>query len=331
MEVFIPAIFVFIISVLLLSGVWAVASLGLNLQWGYTGLFNIGVGAFIAVGAYTAAILTTPPLAPTINVPGHLGGFSQPFWVGLIGAILMTGLVAFLIALPTLRLRADYLAIATIGLAEIIRRYLQNAESITGGTFAIGSIPRPGQDIGLDIGPILSDLIFFAIVIAAIVVVYLLLERSVRSPWGRVLVSIREDEDASQALGKNTFRYKLQAFVLGAMIMGAAGALFAHLFRVIESGTTFVPADTFLIWIMVIVGGSANNKGVILGAFLIQGIFSFSRLFTAPLSNLGGIGESISDNFAFIRILSVGIILILLMMYRPQGILGEERVISKVT
>ncbi len=330
MEVFIPSFFVFIISVLLLSGVWAVASLGLNLQWGYTGLFNVGVAGFLAVGAYTAAILTTAPAAPTINLPGHLGGFSQPFWVGLIGAILMTGLVAFLIALPTLRLRADYLAIATIGLAEIIRNYLQNAQSITGGTFAIGSIPRPGEDYNLDIGPILSDLIFFAIVIAAIVGVYLLLERSVRSPWGRVLVSIREDEDASQALGKNTFGYKLQAFVLGAMIMGAAGALFAHLFRVISSGTTFIPADTFLIWIMVIIGGSGNNKGVILGAFLITGIFSFSRLFTAPLADLGGIGEFISNNFAFIRLISVGLILILLMMYRPQGILGEERVISKV-
>ncbi|MFQ5552579.1 MAG: branched-chain amino acid ABC transporter permease [Thermoplasmata archaeon] len=319
---------------LIVAGIFAVATLALNLQWGYTGLFNIGIGGFMAVGAYTAAILTTPPADPLPFLPGHLGGFSMPFLVGMLAAMAVAGFLGLLIALPTLRLRADYLAIATIGLAEIIRLYILNALTITGGTFTIRGLPRPDEDLTdiwgfftgqtVDIGPVLSNTISFAIVIVVILIVYLILERSTRSPWGRVLKGIREDEDAAQAVGKNTFRYKVQVFVLGSMIMGAAGALLVFWFRVAEARSTFVPADTFLIWIMLIVGGSGNNKGAILGAILVWGLFSFTILFTSRLP------EFLQANFSFIRLASVGLILILLMMFRPQGILGEERVISKM-
>ena len=324
----------FLISVLVIAGVFALATLALNIQWGYTGLFNIGVGGFMAVGAYTAAILTTALSDPPPFLPGHLGGFSMPFIVGLLAAMAMAGFVGLLIALPTLRLRADYLAIATIGLAEIIRLYINNALTITGGTFTIRGLPRPDQDFtdlwafltgeSVDVGPVLSSVIIFAVVISVILVVYLVLERSTRSPWGRVLKGIREDEDAAQALGKNTFRYKVQVFVLGSMIMGAAGALLVAWFRVAEATSTFVPADTFLIWIMLIVGGSGNHKGAILGAILVWGLFSFAILFTRWLP------EFLQSNFSFIRLAAVGLILILLMMFRPQGILGEERMISKM-
>lgn len=380
----------FVISVFLISGIWAVAALGLNLQWGYTGLFNIGVAAFMGIGAYTFAILTTPDAPPTGALPGHLGGFGLPVWAGVLGAMALAGFIGFLIALPTLRLRADYLAIATLGLAEIMRLYWLNALTITGGPFSISRVPRPDADISslwvfltgqpVVVGPNLSAAILLTVVVLSIVVVYFVFERSVRSPWGRVLKSIREDEDAAQALGKNTFRYKMQAFVLGAMVMGVAGALLANFFRVVEAGTTFVPTDTFFVWIIVIVGGSGNHKGAILGAFLIVGIFEFSRLLTASLPGflesslvftpvLGilaamAFGLSFVDtrrgrpgrarlflitggacvalmlvflsilspnfNFAFIRLIGVGSILILLMMYRPQGLLGEERKISRM-
>lgn len=331
----------FVIFVLVLAAVYVVTALGLNLQWGYTGLFNIGVAAFMAVGAYTSAILTAPPAFVSPAVPGHLGGFSQPFWVGLLGAIAVSGLLGYLIALPTLRLREDYLAIATLGLAETIRLYIRNASTITGGRFPIGNIPPPSRDlewllndvlgVGIVFGPRAADLLFFGIVILAIWVVYYVLERSVRSPWGRVLKGIREDEDAAQALGKDTFRYKVQSFVLGAMVMGASGAFLAHLLRSI-SPDNFRPLEsTFLIWIMVIVGGSGNNKGAILGAFLVSGLFSLSLLFTATLqASEHAVVSWIGDNFAFIRLMAIGAVLILLMMFRPQGLLGEERVISKV-
>ncbi|MFQ6012488.1 MAG: branched-chain amino acid ABC transporter permease [Thermoplasmata archaeon] len=323
------------ISFFAVAGILAIATLALNIQWGYTGLFNIGIGGFMAVGAYTAAILTTPLSDPPPFLPGHLGGFDLPFLVGILAAMAVAGLLGFLIALPTLRLRADYLAIATIGLAEITRLYILNALTITSGTFTIRGLPRPDQDVSdvfgwltggqeLDVGPVLSNLIIFVIIVVIIVLVYVVMERSTRSPWGRVLKGIREDEDAAAALGKNTFRYKVQVFVIGSMIMGAAGALFAHWFRVAEANTSFVPADTFLIWIMLIIGGSGNNKGAILGAFLVWGLFALTILFTSQLP------EFLRLNFSFIRLAAVGAILILLMIYRPQGILGEERVISKM-
>ena len=309
--------------------------MALNLQWGYTGLFNIGIGAFMAVGAYTSAILTTALSEPPAFLPGHLGGFSMPWIIGILGAMVVAGFLGLLIALPTLRLRADYLAIATIGLAEIIRLYILNALTITGGTFTIGGIPRPGRDISnlwgwltggqpLEIGPVLSNVILFTVIFAVIVLVYWVFERSTHSPWGRVLKGIREDEDAAEALGKDTFRYKVQVFVIGSMIMGASGALFVSWFRVAEATTSFVPADTFLIWIMLIIGGSGNNKGAILGAFLVWGLFALTILFTASLPDF------LRANFSFIRLAAVGAILILLMIFRPQGILGEEKVISKM-
>ena len=289
----------------------------------------------MAVGAYTAAILTTALSDPPPFLPGHLGGFSMPFIIGILGAMVVAGFLGLLIALPTLRLRADYLAIATIGLAEIIRLYILNALTITGGTFTIRGIPRPDRDISdlwgwltggqvLEIGPVLSSTILFSVIIAVILIVYYVFERSTRSPWGRVLKGIREDEDAAEALGKNTFRYKVQVFVIGSMVMGAAGALLVSWLRVAEPNSSFVPADTFLIWIMLIIGGSGNNKGAILGAFLIWGLFSLTILFTASLP------EFLRLNFTFIRIASVGAVLILLMIFRPQGILGEEKVISKM-
>jgi branched-chain amino acid transport system permease protein len=379
------------------GGVLAIATLALNLQWGSTGLFNIGIGGFMAVGAYTAAILTTPLSDPPTFLPGHLGGFHLPFIVGILAAMAVAGFLGLLIALPTLRLRADYLAIATIGLAEIIRLYILNALTLTSGTFTIGGVPRPDRDITdliawftggetIEIGRVLSNVILFVIIIAVILLVYWVFERSTRSPWGRVLKGIREDEDAAAALGKNTFRYKVQVFVIGSMIMGAAGALFVSWFRVAETNTSFVPADTFLIWIMLIIGGSGNNKGAILGAFLVWGLFSLTIVFTGSLASLslsigvivfiaaaagvagfliywgyrlaakdkpgpakyayvfGGVfaamsvlallifsfGDFVALNFSFIRLAAVGAVLIILMMFRPQGILGEERVISKM-
>ncbi len=380
-----------------MGGVLAIATLALNLQWGSTGLFNIGIGGFMAVGAYTAAILTTPVSDPPPFLPGHLGGFNLPFIVGILAAMAVAGFLGLLIALPTLRLRADYLAIATIGLAEIIRLYILNALTLTSGTFTIGGIPRPDRDLRdlyawftggetLEIGRVLSNVILFAIIIVVILLVYWVFERSTRSPWGRVLKGIREDEDAAAALGKNTFRYKVQVFVIGSMVMGAAGALFVSWFRVAETNTSFVPADTFLIWIMLIIGGSGNNKGAILGAFLVWGLFSLTIIFTGSLAALslsigvivfiaaaagvagfliywgyrlakkekrgpakyayvfGGVfaamsvlallifsfGDFVALNFSFIRLAAVGAVLIILMMFRPQGILGEERVISKM-
>ncbi|MFQ5838528.1 MAG: branched-chain amino acid ABC transporter permease [Thermoplasmata archaeon] len=305
------------------AGVFMVLSLGLNLQWGYTGLFNIGVAAFWAVGAYTSAILTTPYREPSI-IAGHLG-FNQPFIVGFFGAILVSAFLGFLIALPSVRLRADYLAIATLGLAEIIRIFLVQMRDITGGTEGIRNIPKP-----IRLGVLETQAAFVGVVIAVIIVIYFLMEFGSRSPWGRVLKAIREDEEAALALGKNTFGYKVQAFTLGAAIMGAAGSLYAHFLTFIEPLTSFRPFETFVIWGMVIMGGSGNNKGVLLGAVLLWGFQFLTVRVETPLTRLPGVGTWLADNIQFLRLMTIGFLLVLLVLYRPQGILGEERVISKM-
>ncbi len=308
-------------------GIFALLCLGLNLQWGYTGLFNIGVAAFFAVGAYTSAILITPNVPPSEFYPGHLG-FGQPFIVGVIGAILVSAFLGFLIAIPTVRLRADYLAIATIGLAEIIRLSLIQSEPITAGTIGLKNIPSPiifpGQAL-------LTNATTAIIIGLSVLGIYLFIELVGRSPWGRVLKAIREDEDAAVALGKNAFSYKVQAFVLGAAIMGAAGSLFGAVLTIIEPLTSFTPIETFLIWVMVILGGSGNNRGVLLGALAVWGFqFLVIRDFYLPFPIFPTIGPvDLNAKKSFLQLIFLGLLVIFIMLYRPRGILGEERVISK--
>ena len=205
-------------------GIYALLSLGLNLQWGLTGQFNIGIAGFFAVGAYTSAILTTAPS------PHYLGGFGMPLAVGFIIAMVLAGLVAVLVGLLTVRLRTDYLAIATIGIAEIIRLVLKNEEWLTNGVRGIPGIPRPfAETLGQ------SDAVFLLVVVVLILIVYLALEAARRSPWGRVLRAIRENEDGVRAAGKHIERFRLEAFVVGSMIMGLGGALFCALRRLYQS------------------------------------------------------------------------------------------------
>ena len=205
----------------------AILALGLNLQWGYTGLFNAGVAGFYAIGAYTAAFLLTGPAPPTPFYSGHIGGFSKHFVVGVVGAFVFAALGGFLIGILTLRLREDYLAIATLALAEIVRIFLRNGEGVTGGVIGVLRIPRPFDQWGLR-GPE-SDAALAVLFVGGVLLVLLILEWMTRAPWGRTLRAIREDEEAAQVLGKDTFWLKLQAFTIGCGIIGLAGALLADL------------------------------------------------------------------------------------------------------
>src|SRR5688500_9063469 len=183
---------------------FGILCLGLNLQWGQTGLFNVGVAGFVAIGAYTSALLTTPETA------GRFGGFDMPVALGWLAAMTMSGLAAALIGAITLRLRADYLAITTFGIAICIQLVALNLESLTGGPFGIGFIPRPFAVLQGD--ALAFNVASFALVAVLVAVVFWALERLVRGPWGRVLRAIREDEAAAAALGKNPASYRLQAF-----------------------------------------------------------------------------------------------------------------------
>ncbi|WP_195759529.1 branched-chain amino acid ABC transporter permease [Spiribacter sp. 2438] len=287
-----------------LVGIYAIMTLGLNVQWGMTGQFNIGIAGFFAVGAYTTAILTTGP------ADGWLGGFNLPFLVGLAGAVLVCLPVAWVVGRITANLRTDYLAIATIGIAEIIRLFVLNEGWLTHGTRGIPGIAKP---LGM------GTLNYTLVILAFVALIYVMVEVAQRSPWGRVLRAIRDSEPATAAAGKDIARFRLQAFVVGSCIMALGGGLYAHFVGFI-SPEAFRPLyGTFLVWVMLIAGGSGNNLGALLGALVVWIIWSSTELLAGlmPVALIGS--ES-----AF-RIFLIGVLLQIILVTRPQGMLPERR------
>jgi len=288
--------------------IYAIMALGLNIQWGMTGQINIGVAGFYAVGAYTSAILTTPP------TPDHFGGFAMPVIVGLAGAVIVSALLAVLIGMITVNLRSDYLAIATIGLAEIIRFLIKNEEQVTHGVRGISDIPRPLVESGPLAGPV-----FLFVALLAVVIAYFLVERARISPWGRVLRAIRDNEDAAKAAGKNVVGFQLQAFVVGSALMGFAGGLYAHFFGFI-SPEAFDPVfGTFIVWAMLIVGGSGNNKGALVGTVVVWLVWSGTEILTRALP------PDMATQASAARVLMIGVLLQIVLLTRRQGILPEQQ------
>lgn len=286
-------------------GIYSVLALGLNVQWGFTGLFNIGIAGFFAMGAYTTAIITTEP---SVN---HLGGFDLPLVVGLLAAMVTSGILAVFIGLITLNLREDYLAIATIGLAEIVRLLFKNLDWLSNGPRGIGGIPRP------------DAVEFFVLIAVVVAIVYVLLERARRAPWGRVLRAIREREDAALASGKNVPRFRLQSFVLGSMLMGLGGSLYAHFAGFIGPETFDPMFATFLIWVMLIAGGSGNNLGAIVGTLVVWALFTLTGIATreVPIEYATQAGA--------LRMLLIGVFLIAILIWRPDGILPEAQAVAR--
>jgi branched-chain amino acid transport system permease protein len=295
--------------------IFGLVCLGLNLQWGFAGLFNVGVVGFFVVGAYAVGILCGPPDA------ARVGGFDLPIPLGLLAAMLAAGAVALVVGIPTLRLREDYLAIATFGIAVTIQLVALNFETLTGGTHGRVSIPRPLA--GLFRERVAANLFFLAMTLAIVGIGYWALERMVRSPWGRVLRAIREDETAASALGKNAFAFRLQAFVVGAMLMGLGGGLYASFIGYVSADDA-LPTLTFQVWVMLIVGGSGNNRGALLGAVAVWGLWSFSGWFMAA-----ALPSQFAVRAGALQVILIGLVLALVLVLRPRGLIGEETVISR--
>ncbi len=310
-----------------MAGIYSVFALGLNVQWGYTGLFNIGIAGFFAVGAYTSAILTTQPpdaaLFEEFVFGGNLAevgfldlGVDLWFGMGLAAAGAVCGAIALVIGYVTLRLRDDYLAIATLGIAESVRLFFLNEKWVANGSKGLYRIPK---FLGEWVSPDRYDYLYMVVVLVVLAVLFLAVQTAIRSPWGRVLRAIREDETAAEASGKNVFKFKLQSFVLGAIIMGIGGALFAHHVRFL-SPLTFDPLlATFVIWAMLMIGGAGSNLGAILGAFVVWGIWSGTQFLPGVFSN---------PDF---RLFMIGALIVAVMLLRPGGILGEERRRARAT
>jgi branched-chain amino acid transport system permease protein len=301
----------YFVALVTMGGIYAVMVLGLNLNWGMSGLFNVGIAGFFAVGAYTSALLTTPPMQ---QLGADVGGFGLPIAVGWIAAPVLAAVCAWAIGRICLRLRSDYLAIATIGIAEIIRLVALNEQKLTGGAFGIKGIPRPFQDMDRPYGEIALMLLIGLIVFA----VYLFLERARVSPWGRVMRAIRDNETAAAAMGKDIERFRLQAFIIGSAFMGLGGALTASYLRVFTPEASEPLYATFLVWVMLVVGGSGNNRGAILGAVLVWLLWTASELITAYLPADWGV------KIAYLKMFLVGLLLVVVLQWFREGLLRER-------
>ncbi|MGD9009949.1 MAG: branched-chain amino acid ABC transporter permease [Desulfobacteraceae bacterium] len=315
-------ILAYLVSLGIMAGIYAVFCLGLNIHWGYTGLFNIGIAGFFCLGAYASAMITTPePAGIYARYVRQLFGLDLPFLCGLLGAALLCGLVAFLIGLVTLRLGEDYLAITTLGIAESLRMIFNNEHWLANGPRGLMGLPQPLQTL---VDPKHYNYIYLVIVLLILWGIYMAIERAIRSPWGRVLRAIRDDEVSAAMSGKNIFRFKIQSLVFGAMVMGVGGALYAHYTKAI-SPDVFTPLyGTFIIWVMLMAGGSGNNKGALLGAYAIWGIWIGTTFLTDFLP------YTLKSRSPYIRFLLIGILLEIILIYRPQGMLGEEKRVSKL-
>ena len=318
-------IFDYLVGFCIMAGIYGIFSLGLNVHWGFTGLFNAGIAGFFALGAYTSALLTTPAPDPLqvedFIFGGNLAGIPYLDWgidvwfvISLVAVIIVCGAVAFAVGRLTLRLGGDYLAIATLGIAEAVRLMFLNEKWIANGSKGLYRIPDFLGDL---VSPANYDYLFLGVVLVIMALLYFAVQRAVHSPWGRVLRAIREDETAAEASGKDVYAFKMQAFILGSIIMGIGGALYAHHVRFIAPITFDPLLATFVIWAMLMVGGAGNNRGAYLGAFVVWGIWSGTQFLPWFFAD---------PNFRFFMI---GVLIVGIIMLRPGGILGETRRVSK--
>ncbi|MBU2941606.1 branched-chain amino acid ABC transporter permease [Shimia thalassica] len=393
----------------------AIMALGVNLQWGFAGLFNVGVMGFVALGGLAVVMTSMPPVteawaagglrvmaalafgaativatvfaykrlagrARTVTVlailiggffiyralfdpaveaieainpaaTGYLGGLGLPVllaWV--MGGLLAAG-VAWLIGKTALGLRSDYLAIATLGIAEIIIAVMKNEDWLARGVKNVNGLPRPvpkeiglqetesfvqaAQNLGMD--PVTASSLYvkagYSLLFAAVLILILVASQlALKSPWGRMMRAIRDNEVAAEAMGKNVTRRHLQIFVLGSAVCGIAGAMMTTLDGQLTPGTYNPLRFTFLIWVMVIVGGSGNNLGAVLGGFLIWwlwiqvepiGLWTM-ELITSGMADDSALRAHLLDSAAHMRLMTMGIILLLVLRFSPRGLIPEK-------
>ncbi len=394
----------------------AIMALGVNMQWGYAGLFNIGVMGFVALGGLGAVIIAMPPVndawaagglrvllglilgAATIvgsimfwnrakhskaRIPGmialltvgflifrfvfdagveaveavnsastgYLGGLGLPVLLAWpVGGLLAAG-AAWIVGKTALGLRSDYLAIATLGIAEIIIAILKNEEWMTRGVKNVIGIPRPvPYEIDLQnsaafvermtawgYDPVTASSVVVKLAYAGLFGVVLLIllwlsQAALNSPWGRMMRAIRDNEVAAEAMGKDVTRRHLQIFILGSAVCGIAGAMMTTLEGQLTPGSYQPLRFTFLIWVMVIVGGSGNNFGAILGGFLVWFLWIMVepygllilQLITAGMTDGSWLKTHLLDSAAHMRLLTMGLVLLLVLRFSPRGLMPER-------
>ena len=304
------------------AGIYGLSAIGLNVHFGWTGLLNFGHASFMGVGAYVTLLL----MPHAAGREGEITSTGLPFIVALIIGILSAALFGLLLGLPAIRLRGDYLAIVTIAAAEIFRLLVRDLESITGGVYGIINYTENLQKYRPNFINSLSESSGFSpsqawvclVAWISILITVLFLKRLNSSPWGRALRAVREDEDAVRALGKNAVWLKLQSFMLGAGIAGLSGVLLAFNYGSLET-TVFVPLLTFYVWAIMILGGVGTITGPIFGSIIFWVIISETdRLAFLLFENANG------QQLAGVRFILVGLLIMMLMIFRPSGLLGKK-------
>ncbi|WP_089157150.1 branched-chain amino acid ABC transporter permease [Micromonospora sp. NBS 11-29] len=296
-------------GVLFDTAVFVLLAVGLNVVVGFAGLLDLGYFGFYALGAYTVALLTSPESRFGTNWP-WLAAVPLAVMVAMVSGVILGG--------PTLRLRGDYLAIVTLGFAEMIRLYAARNEGILQGQRGIPAIPHPpgnGSD-GKALFGVVDSRPYYWLMLTLILVVLVLVRNLANSRVGRAWVAIREDEDAAEIMGVPTFKYKLWAFAIGAAVAGLTGAVFAGKQTFINSDQ-FVLESSILVLAAVILGGAGNIKGAIVGGALTWYLPEWLR----------GIGDLFNVEFdaAEYRILVFGLVVIVMMVFRPQGLVPNRR------
>ncbi|MEU7854883.1 branched-chain amino acid ABC transporter permease [Nonomuraea sp. NPDC049141] len=303
---------------------YALAAIGINIHFGYTGLLNFGQAAFMGVAGYGLAVTVT-----VLNLP---------FWVGIAVGLIAAVLLALLLGAPTLRLRADYLAIVTIAAAEIVRLVFRSVQfkdvfggsdgqrGFSDGFYALNPFPEGEYGIGwftFNHRLLWIMLVGWVLVALSCGIVYLLM----RSPWGRVLKAIREDEDAVRSLGKNVFSYKMQSLILGGVIGSLGGFIYGLAYASVQPDV-FGTETTFFAYTIVILGGAARVLGPVVGSMIFWVLLVLVNGVLSEAVQAGYIPFMTSIQVGPVRYILVGLGLILLLIFRPQGIFGDKREIA---
>lgn len=282
----------YLIHLLILIGIFLILTISLQLAMGFSGLLNLGHVAFYAIGAYVSALLT-------------LNGF--PFWVGIILAGVIASIAGFVLALPTNKLKGDYLALATLGFSFVIYAVALNWTGLTRGPLGLPGIPRPNL-FGFVFS---SNLSFLILVVLIVVASYFIIKKITKSPFGRVLEAIRDDELAAKSLGKNTFKVKSYALAASAFFAGIAGSLYASYITFIDP-SSFTILQLIPVLAIVIIGGLASLKGTAIATIILVLLPEPLRFIGFPSSIVGPM-----------RQILYAVILLLILLYRPKGFYGK--------
>jgi branched-chain amino acid transport system permease protein len=291
----------YIVAMLVFAGIYALMALGLNVIWGLAGMVNLGLVGFFGFGAYASALLTRK-------------FFDFPMPVGWAAGALVAAGAGAIMAVIVARLRGDYLAIVTLGFAEVIRLVASNEIWLTNGTDGISGIPGPWRGA---VTPQQFNLIFLAIVWSAVAILFFLLARVSHSPFGRVLRAIREDEDVAAVAGKPVLWFKVRAFCLGAAVVGFAGALYAH-YNAFIAPDNFAPLLTIYIVLALTAGGVGAMRGAVVGALFVVLLLEGTRFIAQEIPGVTPVQK------AALREGIIALSLILLLRFRPQGLIPER-------